>query len=44
MWRQLEKWMSAEWWIRDETVLAAVLAVMLAAMVTAGLRAIFAGL
>src|SRR3954470_8532042 len=44
MWRRLEKWMSAEWLISDETVLAAVLALMLAAMVTAGLRAMFAGL
>jgi len=44
MWRRLEKWMSAEWLISDETVLAAVVALMLAAMVTAGLRAMFAGL
>jgi len=35
--------MSAEWLISDETLLAAVLAMMLAAMMTAGLRALFAG-
>jgi len=44
MWRRLEKWISAERLISDETVLAAVLAIMLAAIVTASLRAMFESL
>jgi hypothetical protein len=44
MWRRLGKWFSAEQLVSDETVLAAVLAVMLAAMITAGLRSMFEAL